>query len=105
MPIAKFKMQMLSMQGQYDAEPPHAAQDLAGWMSTAIARHFSCRKRATLSTQRVKCPATIATQTSPGRSVRVVSITMHHPSGTISCDTTEMYKGLRVSPVPCRPPV
>jgi hypothetical protein len=29
----------------------------------------------------------------------------HKPIGTTTCDTSVMYKGLLVSPVPCRPPV
>ena len=41
-------------------------QGLAGSMSTAILRHFSCLNRMTLSAARVKWPTTMASQISDG---------------------------------------
>jgi hypothetical protein len=51
------------------------------------------------------CPARIASQMWSGWSVPVRWMTKQIPSGTTTCETMEMYRGLRVSPVPCRPPV
>ena len=42
---------------------------------------------------------------SPGCSWRIAWITVHMPIGTAICDASVMKSGLRVSPVPCRPPV
>src|SRR6266550_2669416 len=74
-------------------------------MRTAIVRHLPCWNRNTLSTQRVTWPARIASQMSIGSSVPVWRITKQMPSGTRICEIIEMYNGLFVSPVPCRPPV
>src|SRR5207253_269266 len=55
---------------------------LAGSISTAMLRHFCCLNRATLRTQRVKWPSTIAVQMSAGIRVRVAWMIAHRPSGT-----------------------
>ena len=41
----------------------------------------------------------------PATSGRVLWMNMHMPIGTAICDARVMKSGLRVSPVPCRPPV
>ena len=53
-------------------------------------RHFCCLNRATLRTQRVKWPSTIAVQMSAGIRVRVAWMIAHRPSGTAICEITEM---------------
>ena len=40
-----------------------------------------------------------------GCSWRIAWITVHMPIGTAICDASVMNSGLRVSPVPCNPPV
>ena len=59
----------------------------------------------TLSVARVMWPSTMASQMSSGCSPRPAANQVHQPIGTTTCETMEMYSGLRVSPVPCRPPV
>ena len=53
----------------------------------------------------MKWPSTIASQMSLGCSGRIAWITVHMPIGTAICDASVMNSGLRVSPVPCSPPV
>ena len=68
-------------------------------------RHLPWRKRSTVNTQRVKWPRTIASQMSPAISGRDIWMMVHMPIGTATCDASVMKSGLRVSPVPCKPPV
>ena len=51
------------------------------------------------------CPATMARQMSTGSNVPMRWKRRHRPSGTSTCETIEMYSGLRVSPVPWSAPV
>jgi len=59
----------------------------------------------TLSAHLVMCPMKIAIQMSQACRPRVASRIVQSPNGTTICDTTEIYNGLRVSPVPCKAPV
>ena len=53
----------------------------------------------------MKWPTTMASQTSDGSRVPNDWNTAHSPSGRSPETLFEIYKGLRVSPVPCSPPV
>src|SRR4026209_1965864 len=85
--------------------PIRDLQVRAGSISTRMSLHLPCLNLKTLSAHRVAWPMRIAVQISTGCNPRIAWMVVQMPNGMTICETIEMYRGPRVSPVPCRPPV
>src|SRR5690606_34734753 len=62
----------------------------AGFTPSSMLRHLPCRKRSTLSVQRVAWPRTMASQMSAASRPVVAWKMAHRPRGTTICEMTEM---------------